>query len=166
MNADPIWKTNFKFRIMPKDPYPDEALSVNAIRVVIALPDKKFAYELSEVLEVSFRDRHVHVVGFAFSALTVRATILLRPDIVFLHTALRDGRVQDIVPVVRHLVPMAKIIGISRCFDPETEKALRGLGVTAYFSENDNRIVMLDLVDRVLALPWHSNGDEMLVSIQ
>ena len=128
MPLEQIWKTKFTYRKMSSYPTEDpSSRTANSLKAVLIMPEKEFALALAEVLQVDLK-RRLFVVAFAFSPLRIKAALAQLPDLVFLHTELDPNAVLEFASVIRQLVPVAKIIGISPSYDPQMEDILRRAG--------------------------------------
>lgn len=148
-----VWFTHRPERRKAITIKPPGILNMTSFKTVIAIKDEKYCSEFCRLIRENFKDRQ-NIVAVA-SSLKDLVTIcaIHHPNLVILESRFPDGDCYEVISNLVHIHSGIKIIGISDNFQLQVAKSLNASGACGYFTNQDNRIITLDLIERVLNLP-------------
>lgn len=139
---------------------------MSVAKVVLALRNEIYCIGLEKAIQANFKDR-LTVAGSAHFSREIEKTCSgVTPDILIIDTVFLEGDCFEMISEIKKRFCNIKVIGVSEYYRLETAMNLNKSGACGYFSYDDNRITMLDLIERVLNLPVDQERYDFQVSIQ
>jgi DNA-binding NarL/FixJ family response regulator len=114
------------------------------------MEDEMSCFQFIDLIESNFKDC-IDIVCTVRSLKHLEVLCALdRPDLVIMHGDFKDGYGYSTIQRLLSFKSDMKIIAVGDIFLKDVAERLSACGACGYFTHNDNRSIVIDLVERIL----------------